>query len=162
MRVAPNEVRRRAPLTQFLAKLATLFASATEKHTVYVTVKRAEASNPAPLLYRATDGKTTGKTKLSTVVPPAELPTFEQEYLTLMRTQLAGMLKKRDKAKERRVDKILAASRKKLEENDGKVRITGASTYTYSHRTRRGSPETYARAAPRQTAAPGTQPHIAS
>lgn len=36
------------------------------------------------------------------------------------------MLKKRDKAKERRVDKILAASRKKLEENDGKVRITGA------------------------------------
>ncbi|WFC94127.1 hypothetical protein MBRA1_000759 [Malassezia brasiliensis] len=117
MRVAPSE---------FLAKLTTLFASASEKHTVYVTVKRAEASNPAPLLYRATDGKTTGKTKLSTVVPPSELPTFEQEYLTLMRTQLASMLKKRDKAKERRVDKILAASRKKLDENDGKVRITGA------------------------------------
>lgn len=149
-------------LTQFLAKLTALFASAAEKHTVYVTVKRAEASDPAPLLYRATDGKTTGKTKLSTVVPPAELPTFEQEYLTLMRTQLAGMLKKRDKAKERRVDKILAASRKKLEENDGKVRIAGASTYPYSPRTWRGTPETYARAAPCPAAAPGTQPHVAS
>lgn len=115
-------------LTQFLARLAALFASAAEKHSVYVTVKRAEAADPAPLLYRATDGQSTGKTKLSTLVPPAEHAQFEGEYLALLRTQLAGMLKKRDKAKERRVDKILAASRKKLEENDGKVRITGSST----------------------------------
>ncbi|WFD02121.1 hypothetical protein MOBT1_000800 [Malassezia obtusa] len=117
MRLAPSE---------FLARLAALFASAAEKHSVYVTVKRAEAADPAPLLYRATDGQSTGKTKLSTLVPPAEHAQFEGEYLALLRTQLAGMLKKRDKAKERRVDKILAASRKKLEENDGKVRITGS------------------------------------
>ncbi|KAL4401543.1 hypothetical protein ACI68E_001186 [Malassezia pachydermatis] len=44
----------------------------------------------------------------------------------MLRSNLAGMLKKRDKAKERRVDKLLVASRKKIEENGGKVKIGGS------------------------------------
>lgn len=62
-------------------------------------------------------------------IAPDNLAAFQEEYLGVVRTQLAGMLKKRDKAKERRLDKVLAASRKKLEDNGGIVRIGGASTY---------------------------------
>ncbi|WFC98031.1 hypothetical protein MYAM1_000752 [Malassezia yamatoensis] len=103
-----------------------MFAKAATKHSVYVTMKRLGDGKPAPILYRITDGKSTTKTKLSTVVPPEEIATFEKEYLTVLRSQLASMLKKRDKAKERRVDKLLASSRKKLQENNGKVLIKGS------------------------------------
>lgn len=51
----------------------------------------------------------------------------------MLRSNLAGMLKKRDKAKERRVDKLLVASRKKIEENGGKVKIGGSSMYARPH-----------------------------
>ena len=68
-------------------------------------------------------------------MPPSDILAFQDTYLTTLRTHLAENLKKRDKAKERRVDKILAASRKKLEENDGKVKIRGASTYALSSLT---------------------------
>jgi len=54
---------------------------------------------------------------------------FRDAYGALVRAQLAEALKKRDKAKERRVDKLLLASRKKLEENGGRVLIRGASTW---------------------------------
>ncbi|WFD39275.1 uncharacterized protein MJAP1_002246 [Malassezia japonica] len=114
MRVAPGE---------FLARLTALFDGAQEKHSVYVTTKKSDSS---ALLFRATDGQSAEKKKYSTVVPPTEIVAFQEEYLTLMRTHLANMLKKRDKAKERRVDKLLVASRKRIEENDGKVRIAGS------------------------------------
>ena len=68
-------------------------------------------------------------------MPPSDILAFQDTYLTTLRTHLAENLKKRDKAKERRVDKTLAASRKKLEENDGKVKILGASTYALSSLT---------------------------
>lgn len=68
-------------------------------------------------------------------MPPSDILAFQDTYLTTLRTHLAESLKKRDKAKERRVDKTLAASRKKLEENDGKVKILGASTYALSSLT---------------------------
>ncbi|WFD42115.1 hypothetical protein MPSI1_000753 [Malassezia psittaci] len=89
-------------------------------------MKRLGEGEPAAILYRVTDGKSTTKTKLSTVVLPEEILAFEKEYLTVLRTQLASILKKRDKAKERRVDKLLASSRKKLQENNGKVLIKGS------------------------------------
>lgn len=72
-------------------------------------------------------------------MPPSDILAFQDTYLTTLRTHLADNLKKRDKAKERRVDKALAASRKKLEENDGKVKIRGASTYLISSLTLRQS-----------------------
>ena len=68
-------------------------------------------------------------------MPPSDILAFQDTYLTTLRTHLAENLKKRDKAKERRVDKTLAASRRKLEENDGKVKILGASTYALSSLT---------------------------
>jgi hypothetical protein len=133
MRVAASEVStdvccRR--LTQFLTRLEALFASAQDKHSVYVTSKRcadipADAGTSA-VLFRATDGKSTGRSKFSTLVAPSEILAFETDYLALVRAQLASVLKKRDKAKERRVDKMLIASRKKIEENDGKVIIGGS------------------------------------
>jgi len=63
-----------------------------------------------------------------TQVAPDYMLAFRDAYGALVRAQLAEMLKKRDKAKERRVDKLLIASRKKLEENGGRVLIRGAST----------------------------------
>ncbi|WFD21543.1 hypothetical protein MEQU1_000196 [Malassezia equina] len=60
-------------------------------------------------------------------VAPDHMLAFRDAYGALVRAQLAEMLKKRDKAKERRVDKLLLASRKKLEENGGRVLIRGAS-----------------------------------
>ena len=95
------------------------------------------------LLVRATDGKSDGRSKFSTLVrcdgctallttpqvAPSAAAKFQAEYLAIMRTSLAASLKKRDKAKERRVDKALATSRKRLEENEGKVPITGSSTH---------------------------------
>lgn len=132
-----------AALTQFLSQLERLFVEAKEKHSVFVTAKRcsradvgAQSTTPTSVLFRATDGKSTGRTKISTVVrimlltkiPPDQILEFREAYGTLMRAQLAEILKKRDKAKERRVDKLLAASRKKLAENGGRVLIRGAST----------------------------------
>ena len=84
---------------------------------------------------------------LTSQVAPADVTMFQDAYLACLRTNMANSLKKRDKAKERRVDKVLAASRKKLEENDGKVKMGGASTYaaTNSIRTRRWAAKAYAR-----------------
>lgn len=67
------------------------------------------------------------KKRLTAKVAPDEMPKFHSSYLDILRNSLAASLKKRDKAKERRVDKLLAQSRKRLEENDGKVKLTGSS-----------------------------------
>lgn len=67
---------------------------------------------------------------LTLQIAPADVLAFQNVYLASLRTNMANTLKKRDKAKERRVDKALAASRKRLEENGGKVKFGGASAYT--------------------------------
>ncbi|WFD18336.1 hypothetical protein MCAP1_000537 [Malassezia caprae] len=128
----------RVDADEFLSRLEKLFAEAKEKHSVFVTVKRIargsdgvapQPDGAASVLFRATDGKSTERTKISTVVAPDHMLAFRDAYGALLRAQLAEMLKKRDKAKERRVDKLLIASRKKLEENGGRVLIRGASTW---------------------------------
>lgn len=79
---------------------------------------------------------------------------FRDAYGALVRAQLAEMLKKRDKAKERRLDKLLVASRKKLEEQGGRVLIRGASAYRFTHsRARCRSPAAHARACAREKVA---------
>ena len=92
------------------------------------------------MIFRVSDGGSKDRIRFSTMVCsmtmdiltkqvyPADLPSFQAPYLTALRSNLAQSLKKRDKAKERRVDKVLAASRKKLEEHGGQVKIGGAST----------------------------------
>lgn len=116
---------------QFLEELTKLFEQSATKHSVYVTSKKAPSSaskdddvdmTPSSssglkdaILFRATNGVTgSGKVKISTLVPASKLVTFQNAYLPLLRTQLSNGLKKRDKAKERKMDKAREQSRKKL------------------------------------------------
>ncbi|PWO01292.1 hypothetical protein FA09DRAFT_357883 [Tilletiopsis washingtonensis] len=120
----------------FHTRLATLFAEATEAHSVYLTTKRLtrgdEAMSATPvtggaqhaLLFRASDGREGAKrSQFSTVVQPSALPAFQTALDTVLRTSLAASLRKRDKAKERRVDKARKESAKRIEEQGGKIRL---------------------------------------
>lgn len=130
----------RAP--QFLEQLAKLFEQSTSKHSVYITSKKAPASaaqdddvdmTPSSsssslkdaILFRATDGSSgSGKVRISTLVPASKLATFQGAYLPLLRTHLSAGLRKRDKAKERKIEKAREQSRKKLVETvDGKEKV---------------------------------------
>ncbi|KOS13106.1 signal recognition particle srp9 srp14 subunit [Malassezia pachydermatis] len=112
----------------FLTRLEKLFESAKEKNSVYITTKPCgeKEGTQSSVLFRVSDGRSVGRTRFSTIVAPSQILAFQESYLTMLRSNLAGMLKKRDKAKERRVDKLLVASRKKIEENGGKVKIGGS------------------------------------
>ena len=77
------------------------------------------------------------ETSSSDKVECADLAKFESSYLPLLKTQLANSLRKRDKAKERKVDKVLAAKRKEIEDNGGKIRLSGVGNRRGSgHRKR--------------------------
>ncbi|WFD35650.1 hypothetical protein MCUN1_002508 [Malassezia cuniculi] len=107
---------------EFLARLKALFESATQKHSVYVLAKRAaEGTGPGAMIFRATDGRKSNRTKFSTTVEPAELPAFQASYVELMHNELNGTLHKRDKAKERRIEKAHAAAIKRFKESGGKL-----------------------------------------
>lgn len=121
-------------------------------------VSREGSSGQWPIVVRATDGKgkaNQGRIKFSTHVSvhlktqrwkiidqdmfvnkhfwqiePSHLVTFQAQYTTILRSSFASFLKKRDKAKERRVDKLLKEKRKKMEEtNKIKVTAVGSSEY---------------------------------
>ncbi|PKI83152.1 hypothetical protein MVES_002918 [Malassezia vespertilionis] len=96
------------------------------QHAIRYNDTQTAKADTCAVLFRATDGKSTGKTKVSVVIPPSEILAFQATYLPMLRTHLTEALKKRDKAKERRVDKLLTASRKRIEENNGKVKILGS------------------------------------
>lgn len=83
------------------------------------------------ILFRATNGSSdpSKKIKFSTLVSPSDLSSFQASYLPALRTSLSTSLRKRDKAKERKVDKLLAQQKKKIEEDGGKVKIGGKSEY---------------------------------
>ncbi|KAJ9474349.1 hypothetical protein PHBOTO_004431 [Pseudozyma hubeiensis] len=126
---------------QFLSELTKLFEQSTSKHSVYITSKKAPASaakdgdvdmTPSSssgltdaILFRATNGVSgSDKVKISTLVPASKLASFQTAYLPLLRTHLSTGLKKRDKAKERKMDKAREQSRKKLiQVVDGKDKI---------------------------------------
>ncbi|KIS67096.1 uncharacterized protein UMAG_04965 [Mycosarcoma maydis] len=126
---------------QFLSELTKLFEESTSKHSVYVSSKKAPASaakdddvdmTPSSscgltdaILFRATNGVSgSGKVKISTLVPASKLASFQGAYLPLLRTHLSNGLKKRDKARERKMDKAREQSRKKLIETvDGRDKI---------------------------------------
>ncbi|GAA5921590.1 hypothetical protein JCM3775_003120 [Rhodotorula graminis] len=111
---------------EFLTRLEQLFASRKDKGSVFLVQKRmtyepeastSTAAAPAagddvdmdarpddadreyPLLLRATDGKSNkdAKTKLSTVVLPANLDTFLERYSSLLRTEFASALRPKRK-----------------------------------------------------------------
>ena len=46
----------------------------------------------------------------------------------MLKANLSNSLRKRDKAKERKVDKVLAQRRKEIEENGGKVKVNGVGS----------------------------------
>lgn len=77
------------------------------------------------VLFRATNGASgSSRVKISTVVSASRLASFQTAYSALMRAQLTPALKKRDKAKERKAEKIKEQSRKKLVQLvDGKEKI---------------------------------------
>ncbi|PWZ01984.1 signal recognition particle, SRP9/SRP14 subunit [Testicularia cyperi] len=125
---------------QFLESLAKLFKDSTAKHSVYVTSKRAPAKALADedvdmpssssevreaVLFRASNGVSdSGKVKFSTVVAASKMSWFQNEYVPLLRTQLLGALKKKDRAKEKQQDKQREQSHKKLVQVvDGKEKI---------------------------------------
>lgn len=117
-----------------------MFESSTSKHSIYITSKRAPAKalpdgdvemtstssqEHIPLLFRASNGVSdSSKIKFSTIVQPSQLSSFQAAYLPLLRSHLSTSLKKRDKAKERKTDKLREQARKKLVETvDGKEHI---------------------------------------
>lgn len=77
-------------------------------------------STSYPLLFRLTDGKSTpSKLALSTQVSASALAGFQEMLSSTLRTCLSGCLRKRDKAKERKSDKVVASRKKKDEELGG-------------------------------------------
>ncbi|EPQ29706.1 uncharacterized protein PFL1_02926 [Pseudozyma flocculosa PF-1] len=134
--------------SEFIQKLEALFTSSSEKHSIYVTSKRAppkalSSSSPTasqsdssggaqhgfslPLLFKATNGASgTSRIKFRTLVSAADLPSFQASYLSSLRSSLSASLKKRDKAKERRAEKVRDAARKRVTAPDaqtGKERL---------------------------------------
>ncbi|PWN24659.1 hypothetical protein BDZ90DRAFT_282297 [Jaminaea rosea] len=130
---------------EFLTGLDQLFTQATSSGSVYLSSKRASHPNDArvpdddgdvdmattvssagpsssssySLIFRATNGKSTSRTKLSVLIPSSSLAAFQEKLQPLLRNHLSSSLRKRDKAKERRVDKDLSLRRKKDEELGG-------------------------------------------
>jgi ElaB/YqjD/DUF883 family membrane-anchored ribosome-binding protein len=67
-----------------------------------------------------------------TQVEPSELLSFQDKYSAILRSSLTTYLKKRDKAKERRVDKLLKERRKRMEEDTNKVKVTAVGSSKWS------------------------------
>lgn len=111
---------------QFLEQLTRLFESSSKAHSVFVSHKKISndfrSSNDEPtIVVRATDGRgssasSLNRTKFTTHVQASKLPAFQEQYSALLRASTAAFLRKRDKAKERRVDKLLKEKRKRMEE----------------------------------------------
>jgi hypothetical protein len=57
-------------------------------------------------------------------VEPSQIHAFQEKYSAILRSSLAGYLKKRDKAKDRRVDKMIKERRKKMEEQTSKIKVS--------------------------------------
>ncbi|CAO1621929.1 unnamed protein product [Sympodiomycopsis kandeliae] len=122
---------------EFVTRLTSLYESSSSSGSVYLSSKR--ASHPDvlkdaqgdvsmtsgeeryPIIYRATDGKDdkNKKVSISTIVSPSSLQTFQDLLQPAIRTSASLYLRKRDKAKERKADKVLAVRRKKDEELGG-------------------------------------------
>jgi signal recognition particle subunit SRP14 len=57
-------------------------------------------------------------------VDSSAIKSFQEAYSTLLRSSTVAFLRKRDKAKERRADKLLKDKRKKIEESKEVVKVT--------------------------------------
>ncbi|UZJ52802.1 hypothetical protein CBS101457_002122 [Exobasidium rhododendri] len=128
---------------EFLAKLVQLFESSSSAHSVFINHKRVASdgsSDQWPVVFRATDGKggaNSGRTKFSTHVDPKDVLSFQDKYSAILRSSLTGFLRKRDKAKERRVDKLLKERRKRMEEETDKAKVTAVGSSRGSGRRKR-------------------------
>lgn len=136
---------------QFVARLSSLYEASSASGSVYVSSKRATHpsdssrlnngdtdmssrgagsssladASPSAIVFRVTNGhsKSSSRVKLSTLVTPSDLDKFHEALQPVMRQHLGACLRKRDKAKERKVDKDLAARKKKDEELGGWTRV---------------------------------------
>lgn len=81
----------------------------------------AAQASPHPLIFRASNGKDdkARKVAFSTQVDADSLGVFQNALQPALRTQASVYLRKRDKAKERKLDKAVAARKKKDEELGG-------------------------------------------
>lgn len=109
---------------QFLERLTRLFESSSKAHSVFISHKKIskDVSLAEPtIVVRATDGKggssaSSNRIKFTTHIQASKLPAFQEQYSVILRASTAAFLRKRDKAKERRVDKLLKEKRKRMEE----------------------------------------------
>ncbi|CAO1614362.1 unnamed protein product [Jaminaea pallidilutea] len=141
----------RVSAEEFVARLSSLYEASSASGSVYVSSKRAThptdsnglnngdidmssrgagsssstGASPSAIIFRVTNGhsKSSSRVKLSTLVTPSDLDKFHEALQPVMRQHLGACLRKRDKAKERKVDKDLAARKKKDEELGGWTRV---------------------------------------
>ncbi|CAD6892383.1 unnamed protein product [Tilletia laevis] len=120
---------------EFVTLLGELFEKSKAEHSVYITQKPYagddEVAGPAVLL-RVSDGRDDKdkRAKFSTIIPAAEVNEFfAQHYLPQLRASLtAATLRKRDKAKERKVAKTLATLKERREKNGGVEPVDGVGS----------------------------------
>jgi signal recognition particle subunit SRP14 len=125
---------------QFLEQLTRLFESSSKAHSVFVSHKKItkDVSLTEPtIVIRATDGRggssaSSNRTKFTTHVQASKLSAFQDQYSAILRASTAAFLRKRDKAKERRVDKLLKEKRKRMEEVLHSISTTATTSNTKS------------------------------
>ncbi|PWN36313.1 uncharacterized protein FA14DRAFT_54052 [Meira miltonrushii] len=121
---------------EFLEQLTRLFESSSKAHSVFVSHKKIskDASLAEPtIVVRATDGRggssaSSNRTKFTTHIQASKLNAFQDQYSAILRASTAAFLRKRDKAKERRVDKLLKEKRKRMEEVLHSLPVTSTTT----------------------------------
>ncbi|KAE8258612.1 hypothetical protein A4X13_0g1575 [Tilletia indica] len=130
-----SDISGRVSKEEFVTRLGELFEKSKAEHSVYITQKSYEgdAQNMGPsVLLRVSDGRDDKdkRAKFSTVVPAAEVNDFyAQHYLPQLRASLAAAtLRKRDKAKERKVAKALGALKERREKNGGVEPVEGVGS----------------------------------
>lgn len=131
---------------EFLERLSRLFESSSKAHSVFVSHKKIskDASLTEPtIVVRATDGRgssssSSNRTKLTTHVHASKLNAFQDQYSAILRASTAAFLRKRDKAKERRVDKLLKEKRKRMEEVLHSLPTTNTNTKSKQVETANG------------------------
>jgi len=132
--IAMSSTEGRLSRDEFVTKLGELFEKSKEEHSVYITQKpyEEEGTTIASILLRVTDGRDdpAERVKFSTVIPAAEVDEFfSQHYLPQLRASLtAATLRKRDKAKERKVAKMLASLKERRDKNGGEEPVEGVGS----------------------------------
>ncbi len=112
----PSEIASSSPEPQDSSQsvLASAFPNLLEVFPS-ISVPPTETSGPHPILFRATNGKSSekrgSKVKISTVVTPADLDSFLEKYVEVCRAGMSD-LRKRDRRKKDKKRKAKAKKEK--------------------------------------------------